>query len=42
MGEEKLESFDNEEAEYFFNLAYKKNPFSEVLVLLFANVLKQN
>jgi predicted Zn-dependent protease len=42
MAEEKYESLDYEEAEYFYSLAYAKNPNDEVLVLCYANLLKLN
>lgn len=40
MAEEKYESLEYEEAEYFYGLAYAKNPHDEMLVLCFANLLK--
>lgn len=42
MAEEKEEEFDYDEAEYFYHLAYKKNPFNEAVVMCYANILKQN
>jgi predicted Zn-dependent protease len=41
MAEEKYESLDYEEAEYFYSLAYNKNPHDEILVLCYANILKE-
>lgn len=40
MAEQKYEELDYEEAEYFYELAYKKNPHDEVLVMCYANLLK--
>lgn len=40
MAEEKYESLQYEEAEYFYSLAYQKNPHDEILVLCYANLLK--
>ncbi len=40
MAEEKYESLDYEEAEYFYSLAYNKNPHDEVLTMCYANLLK--
>jgi hypothetical protein len=42
MAEEKEEEFDYDEAEYFYELAYKKSPFNEAAVMCYANILKQN
>jgi predicted Zn-dependent protease len=40
LAEEKYESLDYEEAEYFYGLAYAKNPQDEMLVMCYANLLK--
>lgn len=42
MAEEKYESLEYEEAEYFYSLAYAKNHSDEVLVMCYANLLKLN
>lgn len=40
LAEEKYESLDYEDAEYFYGLAYGKNPQDEMLVMCYANLLK--
>lgn len=41
MAEEKYESLLYEEAEYFYSLAYQKNPHDEILLLCYVNLLKE-
>jgi len=41
MAEDKYESLDYEEAEYFYELAYKKNSQDEILVMCYASLLKK-
>lgn len=40
LAEEKYESLNYEDAEYFYGLAYSKNPQDEMLVMCYANLLK--
>jgi hypothetical protein len=40
LAEEKYESLEYEDAEYFYGLAYNKNPQDEMLVMCYANLLK--
>ena len=42
MAEEKFNQMEYEEAEYFYDLAYKKKPHDEMIVLCYSHVLKAN
>lgn len=42
MAEEKNEEMNDEEAEYYYSLAYKKSPENDMIVLCYSEFLKSN
>lgn len=42
MAEQKFNQLDYEQAEYYYELAYKKRPHDDMIVMCYAHVLKLN